>query len=70
MILPKGTTVYPSERGHYNFHYPQKDNPYELSLDIQVKDLHWVRQDNMIPVEVISPKNYLPYVVLWVDQPV
>jgi|21_taG_2_1085346.scaffolds.fasta_scaffold03266_10 hypothetical protein len=70
MILPKGTTVYPSERGHYNFHYPQKDKPYELSLDIQVKDLHWVRQDNMIPVEVISPKNYLPYVVLWIDPPV
>ena len=70
MIIRKGTTVYPSERGHYNFHYPQKDRPYELSLDIEVKDLHWVRHDSLIPVEVISPKNYLPYVVLWIEEPV
>lgn len=70
MIVRKGTTVYPSERGHYNFHYPKKTEPHVLLLDVQVKDLHWVRQGNMIPVEVISPKGYLPYVVLWIEEPV
>ena len=70
MILRKGTTVYPSARGHYNFYYPRKTSPYILSMDIEVKDLHWVRQGNMLPVEVVSPKDYLPYVVLWIEQPV
>ena len=70
MILRKGTTVYPSDVGHYNFYYPRKAAPYVLTMDIQVKDLHWVRHGNMLPVEVVGPKGYLPYVVLWIDQPV
>ena len=70
MRIRKGTTVYPSEHGHYNFQYPRTKDPYTLSMDIEVKDLHWVRHSDLIPVEVISPRDYLPYVVLWIEEPV
>ena len=70
MKIRKGTTVYPSDVGQYNFHYPRKSEPYVLSMDIDVKVLHWVRYDKLVPVEVTSPKNYLPYVVLWIEEPV
>ena len=69
MKISKGTTVYPSDLGQYNFHYPKMDDPYTLSMDIDVKVLHWIRYDKLTPVEVISPKNYLPYAVLWIKEP-
>jgi len=70
MIIRKGTTVYPSERGHYNFHYPKKSDPYQLNIDIEVKSLPWIHEDGVTPVEVVSPQDYLPYVVLWIKEPV
>jgi len=70
MIIKKGSTVYPSERGHYNFHYPKIDEKYTLNMDIDVEVLHWRRPEGLIPVEVVSPKNYLPYTVLWTEKPV
>jgi hypothetical protein len=68
--LKQGTTVYPSKLGHYNFHYPDLDTKYELTIDITVKDLHWIGYDNFIATEVISPEKYLPYVVIWIKKPV
>ena len=69
MIVKKGTTVYPSEIGQYNFHYPQDEDPYILTLDVEVTKLHWAKRNNKTPVKVRSPENYLPYSVLWVEVP-
>ena len=70
MTIKKGTTVYPSVKGEYNFHYPQIEMPHILTLEIQVKKLHWAVREGKTPVEVVSPENYLPYKVLWVELPV
>ena len=69
MIVKKGTTVYPSEIGQYNFHYPQDKDPHILTLDVEVVKLHWAIRNNKTPVKVCSPENYLPYSVLWVEAP-
>ncbi len=69
MIVKKGTVVCPSEAGHYNFYYPQIDKEYILSMDIEVVRLNWSVRDGKIPVKVISPEDYLPYKVLWLDVP-
>ena len=70
MIIKKGTTVYPSEIGQYNFHYPQNEDPYILTLDVKVDKLPWASRNNKTPVKVCSPENYLPYSVLWLETPV
>ena len=70
MIIKKGTTVYPSEVGQYNFHYPLEEDPYILTLDVRVDKLHWASRNNKIAVKVCSPENYLPYSVLWLEMPV
>ena len=69
ITLRKGTVVYPSEIGEYNFHYPQTQDPYILTMDIQVSKLHWAVRDNKTPVKVCSPENYIPYSVLWLETP-
>ena len=68
--LKQGTLVCPSKLGHYNFHYPDLDNALELARDITVKDLHWIGFDDFIATEVITPENYLPFVVIWIKKPV
>ena len=70
MRIKKGTVVCPSEVGHNNFHYPEMDKEYILSMDIEVSRLYWAARDGKIPVKVISPEDYLPYKVLWVELPV
>ena len=70
MIIKKGTILYPSTLGQYNFHYPEVENPLELTMDIKVKLLSWVNHgSNLQPVEVVSPQDYLPYTVLWIKRP-
>ena len=69
MIVRKGTTVYPSVKGEYNFHYPQIEDPHVLLMDIEVNRLHWAVRCDKIPVKVCSPENYLPYSVLWIEMP-
>ena len=32
MIVKKGTTVYPSVKGEYNFYYPQIEDPHILLI--------------------------------------
>ena len=39
MIVRKGTTVYPSVIGHYNFYYPNTNDPFILSMSIEVEKL-------------------------------
>ena len=71
MIIKKETTVYPSIFGHYNFQYPDTENPYVLTVDITVSILPWVRASTKkIPVRIISPENYVQHKVLWIDEPV
>ena len=70
MTIKKGTTVYPSEIGQYNFHYPLEEDPHILTLDIKVDRLPWASRNNKIAVKVCSPENYLPYSVLWLETPV
>ena len=70
MIVKKGTTVYPSKIGYHNFHYPETEVSYVLTLDIEVKRLHWSVREGKTPVKVVSPEDYLPYKVLWVELPV
>jgi len=71
MIIKKGTTVYPSKLGQYNFHYPQLESPLELTMDVEGKKLSWVNHNSDLhPLEVVSPKGYLPYTVLWIKEPV
>jgi hypothetical protein len=67
--LKKGTVVYSSVVGQYNFHYPQVKDPYILTMDIKVSRLHWATQEGLSPVKIISPINYIPYKVLWVSVP-
>ena len=69
ITIKKGTLVYPSEIGQYNFYYPQIEKPHTLSMDIQVSKLHWAVRDNKTPVKVCSPENYIPYGVLWIEMP-
>ncbi len=71
MIVKKGTTVYPSVFGHYNFQYPDIENPYVLTVDITVSTLPWTTASTgKIPVSIISPENYVQHKVLWIDEPV
>ena len=71
MIIKKGTTVYPSTFGHYNFQYPDTVNPYVLTIDITASVLPWTRASTgKIPVRIISPENYGQHKVLWIDEPV
>ena len=70
MVIKKGTTVYPSKLGYRNFHYPQNEVPYVLTLNIEVKTLHWSVREGKTPVKVVSPEDYLPYKVLWIELPV
>ncbi len=70
MIVKKGTTVYPSVIGQYNFHYPNINDPFILSMNIEVEKLPWKTTSKKIPVKISSPENYLQYKVLWIELPV
>ena len=48
MLLKKGTVIYPSHIGYYNFHYPDIDKKFELMMDTTVKDLPWASYDKLI----------------------
>ena len=70
MIVKKGTTVYPSVIGQYNFHYPNTNDPFILTMNIEVEKLPWKSTSKKITVTISSPENYLQYKVLWIEQPV
>ena len=70
MNIKKGTTVYPSKIGHYNFHYPNTNDPFTLTMNIEVEKLSWKTSTRKTPVKISSPENYLRYKVLWIELPV
>ena len=70
MIVKKGTTVYPSVIGQYNFHYPNTNDPFILTMNIEVEKLPWKSTSKKVPVTISSPENYLQYEVLWIELPV
>lgn len=70
MIIKKGTTVYPSVIGHYNFYYPNTNDPFILTMNIEVEKLPWKSTSKKVPVTISSPENYLQYKVLWIELPV
>jgi len=70
MIIKKGTTVYPSVIGQYNFHYPNTNDPFILTMNIEVEKLTWKSTSKKVPVTISSPENYLQYKVLWIELPV
>ena len=70
MIVRKGTTVYPSVIGQYNFHYPNTNDPFILTMNIEVEKLPWKSTSKKVPVTISSPENYLQYKVLWIELPV
>lgn len=70
MTIKKGTTVYPSKIGHYNFHYPNTNDPFTLTMNIEVEKLSWKTSTRKTPVKISSPENYLQYKVLWIELPV
>ncbi len=70
MIVKKGTTVYPSVIGQYNFHYPNTNDPFILTMNIEVEKLPWKSTSKKVPVTISSPENYLQYKVLWIELPV
>ena len=70
MIIKKGTTVYPSVIGQYNFHYPNNNDPFILTMNIEVEKLPWKSTSKKVPVTISSPENYLQYKVLWIELPV
>ena len=70
MIVKKGTTVYPSVIGQCNFHYPNTNDPFILTMNIEVEKLPWKSTSKKVPVTISSPENYLQYKVLWIELPV
>ena len=65
--VPKGTTIYPSITGEYNFHYPNLDNPIVLTGELEVQLLHWKPQNNKNAFKVINSENPIQYVVIWMS---
>ncbi len=70
MIIPKGTTCYGSEKGHYNFYYPNFEDKYETTLALEVVGMPWVGFEGYRAVKITSPENYLPLSIVWIKQPV
>tara|TARA_R100000963_G_C4640613_1_gene104264 strand:- start:1780 stop:2028 length:249 start_codon:yes stop_codon:yes gene_type:complete len=65
-ILP-GTKCCASERGHYNFYYPDTNREFELTMKLEVEKLTWVSFKDYEAYRVISPENYLPVNVIWIN---
>ena len=70
MIIPKGTTCYGSQKGYYNFYYPNFDDKYETTLALEVNLLPWITFESFAAVKIESPENYLPLNIVWIKKPV
>tara|TARA_R110000787_G_scaffold99679_6_gene204356 strand:- start:218 stop:445 length:228 start_codon:yes stop_codon:yes gene_type:complete len=63
IIIPKGTSVCPSEKGHNNFYYPKLDKCIIISKDIKVEQLCWVGGGRLSAYQVVGHKN-----IIWVEK--
>jgi len=67
MIISKGTVCYGSVAGAYNFYYPDLQNELVLDMTIEAESMPWVKYDSFRAVRVVSPENFLPYKILWIE---
>ena len=58
-IIPKGTSICPSERGHNNFYYPKLNKCTILTDDIEVRQLSWVGGGQLSAYEVVGQKTII-----------
>ena len=68
-LISKGTTCYGSKMGHYNFHYPDPNQKYELLISIEATRLSWRSADGYTAFKILKPLDYLPIKVVWVKAP-
>ena len=70
MIIRPGTTCYGSQKGHYNFYYPDFDEKYETRLTLEADQLPWVKFGKYAAVQITTAENYLPLKIVWIEMPV
>jgi hypothetical protein len=70
MIIRSGTICYGSQRGHYNFYYPNFDEKYETRFTLEAQYLPWVSFGKYAAVQIKSSENYLPLKIVWIEKPV
>ena len=57
IIIPKGTSICPSERGHNNFYYPKLNKCTILTDDIEVYQLSWTGGGELSAFKVMGQKT-------------
>ncbi len=62
-IIPKGTSICRSERGHNNFYYPTLNECTILTEDVKVQQLNWIGGGNLTAFKVIGQKN-----IIWTEK--
>jgi hypothetical protein len=71
LILPGGTIVLPSVRGHYNFFYPDSANPLVLPNDTEIMPLTWLGYNGLKAVQVSSEvalEHGLSHPHVWINE--
>ena len=63
IVIPKGTSICPSERGHNNFYYPKLNKCTILTEDVEVEQLNWVGGGNLSAYKVLGQKN-----IIWTEK--
>jgi len=63
VIIPKGTSICPSQRGHYNFYYPNHKECTILTEDLRVSQLYWLGGGNLKAYKIEGQKN-----VVWAEK--
>jgi len=63
IIIPKGTRVCLSERGHNNFYYPLAHKQIILAHDVEAEQLPWVGGGNLIAYKLLGLGN-----IIWSTQ--
>jgi len=63
VIIPKGTSICPSEKGHNNFYYPKLNKCIIISEDIEVKRLHWIGGGDLSAYKVVGHRN-----IIWAEK--
>jgi len=63
VLILKGTSVCPSERGHNNFYYPKHDKCTILTEDVRANRLHWVGGGDLTAYKVAGQNN-----IIWAEK--
>jgi len=62
-IIPKGTSVCPSEKGHNNFYYPKLNKCIIISEDVEVIRLNWIGGGKLSAYKVVGHRN-----IIWAEK--